>query len=194
MNFASFLNTSLAWLTVLSEVISLIIILALIFSPRKNAIPTNWIQKKSLVISNLARKYALHVVFIVSLVAMAGSLSYSDILGYTPCVMCWYQRIAMYPLVLLSGIGLLMKDRKILIYILSLSIIGAGLALYHYLLQLGLFPAPCTTTGYSVSCAEKFVLRLGYITIPMMALSAFILNAIVSWIGYFAGNNRVDQA
>ncbi len=186
MNFALFLNTTLTWLTVLAQAISIIIILAVIFSPKKDVVPTGCLQVKCVKIVGLVKKYALHIVFVVSFIAMVGSLSYSDILGYTPCLMCWYQRIAMYPVVLISFVALVIKDKRVLMYVLCLSIIGAGFALYHYLLQLGLFPAPCTTSGYSVSCAEKFVLRLGYITIPMMALSAFVLNTIVALITYFS--------
>lgn len=186
MDFPIFLNTTLSWLVVLAQLISLKIILAIIFSPKKGTAPAGWVQERSASILRFYKKYAVISVLIVTLVAMAGSLSYSDILGYEPCVMCWYQRILMYPQVILAAVALAVKDRKVLLYTLVLSIIGAGFALYHYLLQLGVVPAPCSSVGYSVSCAKTFVLRLGYITIPMMAFAAFILSAIISWISYFS--------
>ncbi|HEY4511927.1 MAG TPA: disulfide oxidoreductase [Candidatus Paceibacterota bacterium] len=114
--------------------------------------------------------------FIVSLIAMLGSLTYSNILGYAPCVLCWYQRILMYPLVFMFGLALKRKEVLIAPYALLLSVIGAIIALYHYLMQLGIVPeGSCGAVGYSVSCAQRFVMNFGYITIPMMALTAFLL-------------------
>ncbi len=188
MTFTIFLNTTLSWLTVIAQLITLKIILALILSPKKGAAPVGWIQTRSVQLLTFVKKHAVSIVLVVSLVALAGSLSYSDVLGYAPCVMCWYQRILMYPLVLLALVALCIGDRKVLIYTLVLSIVGAGFALYHYFLQVGFLPAPCSSIGYSVSCSQTFVLRLGYITIPMMAFAAFILNAVVSWFAYFSEN------
>jgi len=121
-------------------------------------------------------KRAFILAFLVALVATLGSLTYSEILGYDPCKLCWLQRIFMYPQVILLGMALWKKDDKITDYSLVLSVIGGFIALYHYLLQLGIAPAvPCSAVGYSTTCSKQFVLEYGYITIPMMALSAFIL-------------------
>lgn len=112
----------------------------------------------------------------VALVAMVGSLIYSEIIGYEPCKLCWLQRIFMYSQVILLGMALFKKDYKIISYSIVLSIIGAIIAGYHYLLQLGVASGlPCSAVGYSVSCSQRFVMQYGYITIPMMALSAFVL-------------------
>lgn len=125
-------------------------------------------------------KNALRLALIVALTATGGSLFYSDIAGFEPCKLCWIQRIFMYPLVVLFTLGMLKKDRDIADYGLALSIIGAPIALYHYYLQRGGNPfVPCSTVGYSVSCAKTFVMSYGYITIPMMALTAFILIIIL---------------
>lgn len=134
-----------------------------------------WSAKRA-VIGAFAVKYATVLAFIVALVATLGSLFYSDVLNYTPCKLCWFQRIFMYPQVLLLGIAWWKKDVGIGKYVLSLSIPGILLAIYHYYLQLGGNPlVPCSTVGYSVSCSQRFVLEYGYITIPMMALTAFAL-------------------
>lgn len=80
----------------------------------------------------------------------------------------------MYPQVLLIGLGIIKNDKDIADYSIAMSIIGGAIALYHYYIQLGgkTF-LTCETIGYSVSCTERFSLEFGYITIPMMALSAF---------------------
>ena len=123
------------------------------------------------------RERGLLVAFVVSLLATAGSLIYSNVIGYAPCSLCWFQRIFMYPQVLLMGIALVRKDSWMKLYGFVFSVIGAAIALYHYTGQLGLSPLPCSAVGVSVSCSERFVMEFGYITIPMMAFSAFILIA-----------------
>ena len=121
-------------------------------------------------------KHALLLSFVIVLTATISSLTYSDIIGYEPCKLCWLQRTFMYPQVIILGLALWKKDKNIEDYPLALSAIGAFIASYHYLLQLGVAPAlPCSAVGYSVSCAQRFVMQYGYITIPMMALTTFVL-------------------
>jgi disulfide bond formation protein DsbB len=160
-------NYFLSSLTVLAQVISLVLIITILFSKKENKV----IQ--------MVRKYGMKVAFIVVLTAMLGSLTYSDILNYEPCKLCWLQRILMYPQVLLLGIALWTKDSAAKLYALVLSLIGIPLAFYHYLVQLGVVAAPCSTGGYTVSCAQYFSMNFGYITIPMMAMSAFLLVALI---------------
>ncbi len=128
---------------------------------------------------NTIKHHGLTLAFIASLLSLVGSLLYSDVLGYEPCKFCWFQRILMYPQVLLLGIAMWKKDTQIALYSITLSTLGALLALNHYILQLsGTSLIPCSAVGYSVSCSKLFVLRFGYITIPLMAFSAFILMII----------------
>ncbi|MBI4415344.1 MAG: disulfide bond formation protein B [Candidatus Kerfeldbacteria bacterium] len=117
----------------------------------------------------------LQFAFVVALVSMLGSLFYSEIAKYTPCELCWYQRILMYPQTLLLFIALIKKDLGVTKYTLWMSLIGALVAGYHYLLQLNLVPAPCSAVGYSAACSQRFVMEYGYITIPMMAFTGFVL-------------------
>lgn len=113
--------------------------------------------------------------FVVALTAMTGSLIYSDVIGYEPCKLCWFQRIFMYPQVFLLALALWRKDRAIIDYAAFLSVFGAIIAGYHYLLQLEIAPdLSCGAVGYSVSCAQRFVMNFGYITLPLMALTAFL--------------------
>lgn len=129
----------------------------------------------------------LKLMFITSLLAMLGSLYFSDIAGWNPCKDCWLQRIVMYPQALLLLIALVKKDRGIAPYILVLSLIGIILSTHHYWEQVEaamkpLDPlVPCDTTGESCA-ATKIHFTFGFITIPMMALSVFVLNALTSTI------------
>ncbi len=120
--------------------------------------------------------HAVSLSFIVALVATLGSLFYSDIAGFEPCKLCWYQRIVMYPQVILFGVALWKRRNDLADYSLALSGIGALIAGYHYLLQRGVVSAaPCSAVGYSVSCSKVFTMSFGYITIPLMAFTAFAL-------------------
>lgn len=128
-------------------------------------------------------KSAVLVSFIVALVATLGSLLYSEVIGYEPCKLCWFQRIFMYPEVIILGILLWKRGEARTAAVdesIVLSAIGAVIAGYHYLLQAGIAPAlPCSATGYSVSCSERFVMSFGYITIPLMTFTAFVLIALL---------------
>jgi disulfide bond formation protein DsbB len=116
----------------------------------------------------------------VALTSLFGSLYYSEIVGYEPCKLCWLQRIFIYPQVLILIIALYLKDNKAVHYILWMSLFALGIASYHYLGQLGFTSLECGLVGYSVSCAERFVMNFGYITIPMMALTAMVMNIVFS--------------
>jgi disulfide bond formation protein DsbB len=123
----------------------------------------------------------LLLMLIVSLTAMLGSLFFSEIAGWNPCKYCWIQRIFLYPQVVLLLVALWKKDRSVARYILALSIIGALYAAYHYYIQLYDIVAsptnpatPCDASGES--CVKTPFMWFGYITIPMMALTAFVLN------------------
>lgn len=117
--------------------------------------------------------YALYIGLIQAIVAFLGSMYYSNIAGYPPCTLCWYQRIAMFPLFILLLVGILRKDHLVHLYILPLATIGWTISLYHNLLYYKWIPdtlAPCTT---GVSCTTKYVEYANFITIPFMAFTAF---------------------
>ena len=129
------------------------------------------------------RKHALGFAFIVALLSMLGSLGYSNVIGYTPCTLCWFQRICMYSQVVILAIALCKRDRGALVYSFWLSSAGILFSAYHCLLERGFVPDGfCTATG-GVSCAQNYVFILGYITIPMMALSAFALIMVTAIVG-----------
>lgn len=119
------------------------------------------------------RKNAVYIALVQAIVATLGSLYFSNVLMYPPCVLCWYQRIAMFPLFIILIVGILRKNTEIYLYVLPAALIGWSIALYHNLLYYKIIPddlAPCVT---GVSCTTKFVEYFGFITIPLLSFIAF---------------------
>lgn len=139
-------------------------------------------QKQSSQPIPLFQQFGVYFAWIVSLVATGGSLYFSEIIGFIPCTLCWVQRIFMYPLVILLGIASYRNDRHMIPYVLPLTIIGGSVSLFHYLQQK--IPgfadlAPCTV---GVPCSGMYINWLGFITIPFLALVAFILITLFLWL------------
>lgn len=133
------------------------------------------------------RTWALYTALLVAWIATLGSLYFSEVRHFVPCTFCWYQRILMYPLVLLIGIGLLRQDRHLPYLILPFSIIGQGVSTYHYLLQkTTIFGAP-TTCSAGVPCSAVYINWLGFITIPFLAMLAFMLITLCGVVAIYRG-------
>lgn len=111
----------------------------------------------------------------VALIATAGSLFFSEVLKYIPCNLCWYQRILMYPLVILLGVASAKKDYHISLYALILSSLGGLISLYHYLIQKVPALHELGNACGIVPCNTDYINWLGFITIPFLALVAFVL-------------------
>lgn len=110
----------------------------------------------------------------VSLIAASGSLYFSDVVGFTPCLLCWYQRIAMYPLVPILGIAALSRDRRVGRYALPLSIGGLLVAAYHVTIQIR--PSlDVVTCSAEAPCTSRYLAVFGFVSIPVMASGAFLL-------------------
>ena len=166
-----FVNLILSTLTLLSDMVLAagVLVMLVLFIPGRI---------RSLMKSPPVRflsKYAYHFALIVALTATLGSLFYSEIAGFAPCELCWYQRILMYPQTVILFLAILKKD-NVKDYLIALSTAGLVIASYHYYLQRGgTSILPCSTVGYSQSCSENFFMQFGYITIPVMASTAFLL-------------------
>ena len=122
------------------------------------------------------RPWGLTLGFFVALISVSISLIYSEIIGYEPCKLCWIQRIFLYPQVIILGLALWKKTKDAAEYCLALSVIGAVIAGYHFYGQSfnpSALPA-CDVAG-GASCALRFFVEFGYVTIPMMSLTAFLL-------------------
>ncbi len=123
----------------------------------------------------------LFISWMVAVIATAGSLFFSEVIGFIPCELCWYQRIFMYPLVIVLGIAIIKKDTNQALYALILSSIGACISLYHYLLQK--VPALSTIDSCGIiPCSGQYINWLGFITIPFLALISFLFIIIISMI------------
>ena len=116
---------------------------------------------------------------LVAVVSMLGSLYYSEVAGYVPCELCWYQRYLMYPLVPIALVLLWRQVRLAPLYLLPLALVGLGVATYHVLVQNGVFSQP-GTCAMGVPCSSRYVDYLGFITIPVLAMTAFALISAVS--------------
>lgn len=116
----------------------------------------------------------LFIAWTTSFIATSGSLYFSEIMKYEPCTLCWYQRIFMYPLVILLGIAIVKKDYKINIYSLILSIIGISISTYHYLIQKIPMLSNTSTCG-RVPCTGDYLNWFEFITIPLLCLIAFLI-------------------
>lgn len=120
--------------------------------------------------------------WVVSLTATMGSLYFSEIRGYEPCELCWIQRIFMYPLVIILGIAYIQRNARIAVTTATLSIIGGAISLYHYSLQKVDFLSENAPSCGRVSCTGEYINLLGFITIPFLALIAFVLIATSSFL------------
>lgn len=132
----------------------------------------------------------LRICFLVALMAMLGSLFFSDVLGYPPCILCWYQRIAMYPLVLIFGTALWRGDQSGFRYAAPLIVIGLLIAAYHNLLYYEFIPDSITPCKQGISCTSKQVEILGFLTIPLMSFLSFIVLAALSVLGMRASEEQ----
>ncbi len=165
----------LAGLTLIGDIFILFWILSLLNNKAKD-----WFDKLFGRFENELVLYSL----IVATIATLGSLFFSEIAGYAPCKLCWFQRILMYPLVIIFAVAYSKSDKDVYNYGLPLASLGIPVAAYHYVLQNPLLPSlptRCKVVGYSASCSDYFSMTFGYITIPMMALTAFVLISIFMW-------------
>lgn len=124
--------------------------------------------------------------------ATGGSLYLSEIVGFTPCLLCWYQRIAMYPLVIVLGVGAMVSDRAVWRYGLPLSVVGFGIAIYHIVIQF----RPALDAGMcaeGVSCTARYIAVFGFVSIPFMAGSAFVLIAALLLVLRLGADESVDS-
>jgi disulfide bond formation protein DsbB len=125
--------------------------------------------------------YALWLAWLVAATAMAGSLYFSEVAGFIPCALCWYQRIAMYSLAVVLLVAAIRDDLGVRPYVSALALVGAVIAAYHVLLQ-RLPGLPSGTCSLEAPCTAIQVERFGFVTIPLMALIGFVSVLVLLWI------------
>jgi disulfide bond formation protein DsbB len=120
--------------------------------------------------------YELWAAFVVAAIATGGSLFFSETAHFVPCELCWFQRICMYPLSITTLVLALRGDHRAARYLLPLPIVGAGVSVYHLLVENGVVKqAKACLISAPGGCATKWINEFGYMTIPTLALTAFVL-------------------
>ena len=136
---------------------------------------------------NLLGDKAIWLAWIVALAATVGSLIYSEVIHYEPCRLCWFQRIAMYPMAVVLLVGAIRREYQVKYYALPLSVAGLGVSIYHYLMQV--FPSLEGGSCGVVSCSARLVEIFGFISIPFMAGAGFMVITVL--LGFYVNKNSV---
>ena len=113
------------------------------------------------------------IAWMVASVSTLGALFLGEVMGYTPCVLCWYQRIGMFPLVLILAAGLFPFDRKVVRYALPLALAGWLLAVFHWAVASGIVPERATPCSQGVPCSVEQISWFGFLTLPLLSVLAF---------------------
>lgn len=162
-------SSALAGLAILLQVLIAIVVLtallALVFKPARRALVE---MRETL--------FGLEIWFAwgIALTATLGSLFFSEYADFLPCRLCWFQRIAMYPLAVVLLVGALRRDVRVAVqYAFVLPIAGAAVSLYHLYIEANPSAESAGCRAGGASCATKWIEKFGYITIPWLALTAF---------------------
>ncbi len=126
--------------------------------------------------------------FLVASIATIGSLFFSEIMHFVPCSMCWYQRIFMYPLVLIFLVNLLYPDDKVFKYAIALVVTGLFFSIYHNLLMFDIIPKSIVPCVSGVPCSTEYINWFGFITIPLLSFMAYFMLFIL----LILGNRRCE--
>lgn len=175
----SLVQSALSYATLLVNIswIAGLALYALYRSPIQSEKVEKTVGKVSEVLTGFYREISL--IFVAA--ATSGSLYFSQVLGWEPCLMCWYQRILMYPLVLVFGVAIVLEKPDVEDYVLPIALMGSGLSFYHYLVQrIEAFQSSgCSIT--QISCETQYTYYFDYITVPMMAFTVFLTVAVLNW-------------
>jgi len=117
--------------------------------------------------------------WLIATVSTLGSLFFSEVMELIPCVLCWYQRIFLFPLAIILFVGLFPPDKKVVNYALPLAIIGLLFTVYHCLLFFGFIPENLQPCSQGISCADDNMVLFGFLPIPLLSLTAFLLIIIL---------------
>ncbi|MDO8565331.1 MAG: disulfide bond formation protein B [bacterium] len=168
---------ALPFTVLLSHIVLVIVFLSIVFRKSWGREVTHWVGKN-----------AVSLGLLVAVVAVGGSLFYSNIIGFPPCVLCWWQRIALYPMIVLFAVAFFKKhDRGVFSYAVPLATFAGILALYHsYVYWGGTSILPCTALGGA--CSKIYVYAFGYITIPTMSLTIALFILLLAW------SNKIYQS
>lgn len=123
---------------------------------------------------NDSRWVPLYAGWTICLASTLGSFFFSEVMGLVPCVLCWYQRTALFPLVPIVATGILLRDTKVTVYAFPFVLVGLGLATYQNLLYFGVISESLVPCAQGLSCKSQPIEWFGFITIPLLSLLAFM--------------------
>jgi disulfide bond formation protein DsbB len=182
------IDTLLAALGVLGQIAIVAILvagIAAVVSPRvRGALLRSW---------SALQVQALWAAWVVAAVATGGSMYFSEIADYVPCQLCWYQRICMYPLAVTLLVGAILRDRRAVLYSMVFPVVGALVAIRHIYIEQNP-EAESASCRIGAPCSAKYIDEFGYVTIPVLALTAFVLIGLLLGIVWLAGRRRDGQA
>lgn len=115
----------------------------------------------------------LFICWLIAAISTLGSIFFSYIMEFPPCVLCWYQRIFLFPLVIILIAGLFPFDKSVIKYGLPLALAGWLIAFYHNLLYYGVVPESIQPCSQGISCTEEYIVLLGFLSIPLLSLLSF---------------------
>jgi len=141
----------------------------------------------------LLSQVAQKINFLIVLFGVAGSLYFSEIMGFPPCVLCWYQRILLYPLLLIYTVSLWTDDRKYQKYVFPFIALGVLVASYHNLLYFGILSETISPCVQGVSCTTKQLEIFGFITIPLMSLLSFLAIGFLEFAAFDSHKKEVSS-
>jgi disulfide bond formation protein DsbB len=136
--------------------------------------------------------YELWAAFLVAAIATGGSLFLSQVAGFVPCEMCWFQRICMYPLSILTLFLAWHGDNRAARYLFVFPVVGGGVSVYHILIENHVVATPSACQIGGAGCAVKWIDYFGYMTIPTLALTAFVL--LIGFLGLAVAGQDEGQA
>ena len=158
---------ALPWAVFVSNILVVVLLASIIFRQTWGRELVVW-----------AGKHVVVLGLVVSGAAFLGSIFYSEVIGFEPCSLCWWQRVALFPIFIMFLSAVKGRDRSVFKYVLPLSIIGGVIAVYHSFAQ---WDSSRTLCSGGVSCSKLYVFALGYVTIPTMAASIAALLILLWW-------------
>jgi disulfide bond formation protein DsbB len=172
---------TLAALGVAGQVLAALLLLVGLLAAAGLPGPLRWLRRA-------IEGYELWLAFLVAAIGTGGSLFFSEIAGFVPCELCWYQRICMYPLSIVTLLAALADERRIARYLLPLPVVGVGVSVYHLLVENGVVKQSqiCLLSAPG-GCATKWIEEFGYVTIPTLALTGFALAFALLLLSAFDG-------
>ena len=131
----------------------------------------------------------IYFAWIINIVSFCGSMFFSNVMMLPPCVLCWFQRICIFPMSIILAVGFLKKDKNVFWYALPLVSIGWIISMYHNLLYYKVIQEAISMCTSGVSCTSKQIEYIGFITIPLMALTSLTLT-LICLILFYKNSNK----